>query len=465
MQGVEILEVVHLPLEAPELLGASVGQPIAGGRSGTLAVEIAGWALARGPADVSIELAHAGVVLRRIPLGVARPDIAEAHPDVEGAATSGFRSTVSLLGMDPEFEFRVNVVVGKRHVPLAVVRGRRERLETDYQPKLSPLLVTTLGRTGSTWVTWLLSQHPEIVSYRPFQSEPRFATYWMEVLRALAEPTSYLRPVKPVSISGGRWWLGDEDGPDLPYIADPEVRAWLGHEHIRRLAAFCQQSLDGFYDQVLQVAHKPQATLFAEKLLPNPFVESLTRELYPGARQLVLVRDFRDVLCSIVAYREARRNRGVFEEFPRTEEESILALKNSATQLLRSWKRRHGSAMLLRYEDLIERPEPTLGQMFEHLGVRSDSETVSRTLDAAKAARPDLQRGHQTSEGPSESIGRWRRDLSPSLQVACTDAYRDLLLEFGYEPEERQTPKAQREPPRVSDVAPVSAGTHDEEVR
>jgi 2-polyprenyl-3-methyl-5-hydroxy-6-metoxy-1,4-benzoquinol methylase len=40
---------------------------------------------------------------------------------------------------------------------------------------------------------------------------------------------------------------------------------------------------------------------------------------------------------------------------------------------------------------------------------------------------------HWTSSEPNKSIGRWRRDLSPSLQAVCQEAFSEVLKEFGYD--------------------------------
>jgi len=41
-------------------------------------------------------------------------------------------------------------------------------------------------------------------------------------------------------------------------------------------------------------------------------------------------------------------------------------------------------------------------------------------------------RDHQTSGGPAESIGRWKRDLDPGIQKVCEDEFGAALREFGY---------------------------------
>ena len=71
---------------------------------------------------------------------------------------------------------------------IATIAGHREPLRSSYEPELRPLIVTTLGRTGSTWLIHLLGTHPGVTAYRPFSFEPRAATYWTDILASLSEP-------------------------------------------------------------------------------------------------------------------------------------------------------------------------------------------------------------------------------------------------------------------------------------
>ena len=45
---------------------------------------------------------------------------------------------------------------------------------------------------------------------------------------------------------------------------------------------------------------------------------------------------------------------------------------------------------------------------------------------------PEARR-HRTTDSVEASVGRWRRDLEPSLQELCADAFGETLYEFGYE--------------------------------
>ena len=97
-----------------------------------------------------------------------------------------------------------------------------------------------------------------------------------------------------------------------------------------------------------------------------------------------------------------------------------------------SWRERKGSAHLLRYEDLIQRPEETLAAVLAYLGVDSRAETVHDVVQRASAAAHDAQQQHQTSTDALASIGRWRRELDEEMQRACHESFGDILEEFGY---------------------------------
>ena len=91
----------------------------------------------------------------------------------------------------------------------------------------------------------------------------------------------------------------------------------------------------------------------------------------------------------------------------------------ASVRLRDSWRERRETALLVRYEDLILRPEPELARMCSYLGVTDDEPVIGATL--ARAATSDLegQERYATARDPRASIGRWRTDLSEALQEAC----------------------------------------------
>ena len=122
------------------------------------------------------------------------------------------------------------------------------------------------------------------------------------------------------------------------------------------------------------------------------------------------MRDFRDIACSVV---EFSRKRGVDWSRPpgaTTDADYVrLALSQDAEMLLRDWRERADRAHLVRYEDLLERPEETLEALFSYLGIDASPATAQNVLQAALADSREEQREHRTSATVAESVGRWRR--------------------------------------------------------
>jgi hypothetical protein len=145
------------------------------------------------------------------------------------------------------------------------------------------------------------------------------------------------------------------------------------------------------------------------------------------------VRDFRDMVCSIMDFNAKRGINSFGREQTGSDEDFISYLRGSAEQMIESWRSRRERAYLMRYEDLILRPEVALADALRYLGVAADPATVTGVIEAANTWRPAAQRDHQTSESPAASVGRWRRDLSVEQQQICEDVFGDILEEFGYE--------------------------------
>jgi hypothetical protein len=197
------------------------------------------------------------------------------------------------------------------------------------------------------------------------------------------------------------------------------------------LVKFCQESTESFYRAVAESQNQPTARYFAEKHLPDEY-PALIWQLYPEARELILVRDFRDMASSALAFNAQRG----FNDFGRqradTDEQWLSNLKQGATKILTSWQNRAESAHLIRYEDLVQDPLPTLTAAAAYLGIDQSPETLRETLARASEDTPELER-HRTSESAIASVGRWRRDLDPALWAIAAESFNEALSAFGYD--------------------------------
>jgi len=339
-------------------------------------------------------------------------------------------ATLSTLMLPDTFELQLwTILQDESSIWIGTVRGRRTKLPAAGQSQMQPIIVTTFGRTGSSWLLRVLGSHPSIVAYRPFEYEARVLTYWSTVLTALFEPKSYAQ-ILAADISQPRWWLGDASSEHLKF-ADRDIAAELGLNASHEFAEFVHRRVELFYRAAAGLESASAPRFFVEKLGLDPFLARLIRELYPAAKEIILVRDFRDMICSILAYNEKRQSLTFGREGVDSDEEFVAWIRDVAVEMLGYYRRRSPGAHLVRYEDLIVQPEATLTEVLDWLGVPSDSVVTSTTLASASRETPNMA-GHRTAGDAERSVGRWSRDLPPSLRARSNELLENVLAGFGY---------------------------------
>jgi hypothetical protein len=403
--------------------------------SGTYSFVVRGWALSTDGSPVTIEAHDETGAVHSTTATLPQPTVPKRYAKLAGSDKAGFHFVLTSVGLPIDFTVDVEAVSanGKR-VLLGRVRGRRRQLRTAFKPSVQPIVVNTMGRTGSSWFVALLAEHPEVLALNPFLGyEAKMTSYWAELLRALSEPKSYMMAVQAQS-ERKRWWLGDERPTPLP-ISKPHtgMPRWLGGANVENLAYMCQLEVDGFYRRLGQLEGRPGTRYFVEKSFSG-LTPRVLSELYPNGREIVLVRDFRDVACSILDY-NAKRG---FELWGRDrfkgERPWLGHLRGLALQLLSDLRERAEQSHVVRYEDLVTNPEDTLVDAFTYLGLEGDRDLARRALDAVSEMAPHVQEAHRTSNTVDASVGRWKRGCPPKRRKAFAEAFDDLLPEFGYEP-------------------------------
>ena len=400
--------------------------------SNSVAIRIMGHVLALTAPIQRIEaVVHGHVLATGVP-NTATLDVAGRFPGVPWAAQCGFALLVDSLILHRSFEFALRVICSDGTVVnVASVSGDRRPLESRYAPRLQPLIVNSFGRTGTTLFMRMLAAHPQVIVYDRPPYEIRGSKYWLHALRVLGTPADGQSQIgaamqfheDPRAAGGNPFYSSD-------FAAAPEVEAWSGSSYLADLIAFCQESVDDWYLATAVAQHESTAPLvfFAEKHFPDLFPR-LLRDLYPDAQELFLVRDFRDMIASMLAY-NAKKGSGDFGRDRVDSDDAWLDYLRQNFEVLRAaWQQRGEPGDLIRYEDLIRDPAAVLTPLLERLGLDSSQRTVEGLLFVTQA--PELQ-GHGSSRSPDASIGRWRQDLSPELQDKITERFGELLHGFGY---------------------------------
>ena len=199
-----------------------------------------------------------------------------------------------------------------------------------------------------------------------------------------------------------------------------------------------------------QVRHSPNVVRFAEtffgafaaregkprwadKTPRNVTVIPRLLAWFPNAKFIHLIRDGRDVACSLRHHpRQAVRHGRIVP----------VNSNNPIHQCTRRWLREtslgiafhaHPRCTSLRYESLVNDTESTLRHLCGFLDV-----DFSHDLLTPAAARGPAREGrllnNERVDAPvhSESIGRWRRDLTPDERRAFARIAGDLLITLCY---------------------------------
>jgi hypothetical protein len=426
-------EVTRVPL-SEAAVGAFIDRPGPGESGDGWSLTIAGWVIGRSSPAQEVHILFDGALVRRIPVEVERVDATAHFAACPGGDRVGFRVHVGLLGLPPTA--RLEVVAMLRDttpVHLATIVVSHDPLATAYEPRLSPVTVTSLGRMGTTWLMRLLAQHPEVAVHPQYPYELGVAKYWAHLLRVATAPADYVDSSHPETFTAEGTRIGHN-----PYFGDflaasPELNRWLGLRQPALVGACAQQAVDEFYGEVAATAGLTAPRFFAEKSLPD-HVPDVLADLYPGAREVILVRDIRDVVCSAVAFDAKRGRRSFGRESLDDDLGFVSQLHMDLGRLVRSWQRRQSTALLVRYEALITAPAETLSEILGHLGLARSPEVVAAVLDAAAATTAELD-APRTTANPAASIGRWRTDLAkvhPDLPERCAELFSPLLAELGY---------------------------------
>lgn len=431
MALVEIDDIELAPPQPGKILAFALDAPRIGGRN-VYDVEIAGWALGAGQPIKEIEVHQAGVVLRRAPFDQQRPDVARAYPDVPGAGISGFRTWTSVVGLEPETTLQVRAVLeDNTRVRLAAISLRHQPVQSGFEPVLQPLMLTTMGRAGTTWTMRLLSEHPQIVVHRWHPYELRTARYWWHMLKTLSEPRDPYHSAQADRFQTDKLRVGYNPFYPEPIAVTPGLGEWMGRDYVEDLARFCQRSAEQAYLRIAAGQGQSDVVYMAEKHRADN-LPWLVWELYPKAKEIFLVRDFRDVFSSMLAYNKKFGRRAFGPDHLETDEEFARFLRNSTIRnLSRSWPKRQDRAHLIRYEDLITNPREILRGIFAYLELDASDALIDGVLERASAENPEMKQ-HLTSKDVTTSLGRWRSSLTPELQVVANDAFGDVLQQFGY---------------------------------
>jgi Sulfotransferase family len=394
---------------------------------------IMGWIVPGAARAREIQVHEEGRFVTSVPVNMPRPDVEQHFPGNFAGDKLGFCVYLNPFLLPTPFALDVTGIGedGTR-IKLYHIEGRSWLKKKPRSMKIRPLLINTLGRTGSTLFVSLLGAHPEIVAYRPFEAEARYLNYWLEIFFRLTDPKSWMQPMEAHDRRDPGWILGTQVSPGIHYSLYPEMFSWFHEEYATSVLGFCLGSLDRHYQNVARLLHKRAASYFCEKVLADVWTDRF-RELVPYCKEIFLVRDFRDTFCSIRAFNEKMGFLSFSREYFSSDPEYLtLSLGPAARNLLEVWRRRANSAILVKYEDLVLDTERALKSLFQALGVDSSPAAIRYILRMVQGVDQKRVDSHMTASNGADSVGRFKGDLDPGLRQVCDQVFGEALEGFGY---------------------------------
>jgi hypothetical protein len=175
----------------------------------------------------------------------------------------------------------------------------------------------------------------------------------------------------------------------------------------------------------LTVLHARRAgrARWLEKTPRHLLMTDLLRRLWPDARIVRIVRDPRDVALSLAGLPFAKES--VVGNLVRVDQDDRASGARIASDPL---------AMTLRYEDLVTEPERELRRICDFVGEVYEPRMLDQRGSAAAVAA-DHEWWKAAVAGPlhTESVGRWRREMSADAQRFAGLHLAGFLREHGYE--------------------------------
>ena len=241
-------------------------------------------------------------------------------------------------------------------------------------------------RSGTTLLRSILGRHPAIAS--------------------LPETTVFLHRVsspKDIAAQTG--------------LPAGEIAAW------QRQSRSQMEFIERFHDRVLDRSGK---RVWAEKTPWNVMRFGFVRRRFPHAKLVHIVRDGRDVVCSLRGKPFAKAEHSA-PDSAETARRCALQWRTGVAAGLRF--RGDPAYYELRYEDLVRAPEPTLRALMAFLHIPWDGSLV-RAPSAASAHSDESKAAGRVF---TSSIGRWRAELSGEDRAAIALLTAPLLAELNYD--------------------------------
>jgi len=216
---------------------------------------------------------------------------------------------------------------------------------------------------------------------------------------------------------------------DINNIAAPWDISPAYLERIQKDSVNLVEFADRFAHEFLEQEGKHR---WIEKTPNN--VRALDRLLtwYPRGRFIHVVRDGRDVMCSLRNHPRERVIDGkiVPVETKNPPEKSALRWLEDTMRGLAF--KAHPRCLEIRYEDLVQDPEAEIKKVCQFIGEAYEPGMLDPESDKEQRSGQNMNNARAGRPISAKSVGRWRRDLRADERRVFEDIAGQLLITLGY---------------------------------
>jgi hypothetical protein len=263
-------------------------------------------------------------------------------------------------------------------------------------PRSGPIIIGGCPRSGTTLLRLMLDSHPNIACGPELKMIPAVATAYTRMRR----------------IFGAN--LHDTYGVD-----DAELAERFGDLIVGLLAGYLQRQ---------------GKTRIAEKTPQNVHAFAVLPRLLPRSPLIHLIRDGRDVVCSLMKQTWIDPATGKPHGYTRDVRLAAEYWVKCVQEGRAVPGDRRGNYYELLYERLVEDPEGEMRKLLEFIGEPWDAAVLAFHNDEHDFARSEVP-SHGTarfSAVHTSSVGRWRREWNERDRAAVNAVAGPLLAELGY---------------------------------
>ncbi len=295
-------------------------------------------------------------------------------------------------------------IVHNRSIVKSGVRGLRRRVEfglrlyyaspwvnSAFRSEAMPIVVGGCDRSGTTLLRATLDCHPAVA--------------------AGPESWVFVYKIKPR-------WLAAEYGFDASFVETLRAES-------RGLAEFVDRFMDEF-------RRRENKAIWCEKSPRNVLRFDYILRHFPKARLIHIIRDGRDVACSLRNHPKRIRVGNTY--VPNTVSRPIGSCINHWVRYVSAGLRHRGDEryMEVRYEDLVRDYEGTTKAICRHCGLDWSPQLLER--EKIQGGRADTEIVNTEVRDPlyQSAVGRWREDLNGEEQRLVSAKAGRLLHLLGY---------------------------------